>query len=105
MESAVERYLRELASDSDRWQRLGRRGTEYFVDGLLNGLTRVGAISRDEASAWTEVLLGNFSDTSARFRSAEGGVVNQPDAHAWRPVSVHRAGSGTVTGEGTAHCW
>ena len=74
VESAVDRYLRELAGDSDRWQRLGRRGTENFVDGLLDGLTRVGAISRDEASTWSEVFLRTFSDSPARFRSAAGAL-------------------------------
>ncbi len=71
MEIAVDLYLSDLASDSARWQRLGRYGTASFVDGLLNGLTGVGAITRDEATTWRDVFLAPFSNPSARFRSAE----------------------------------
>ena len=70
MEIAVDLYLTELAGDSAHWKRLGRYGTAFFVDGLLDGLTSVGAITGDEASAWRDVFLNPFSNSSARFRSA-----------------------------------
>jgi hypothetical protein len=51
MEIDVDLYLAGMANDSARWKRLGRFGTLSFVEGLLDGLTGVGAITRDEAAA------------------------------------------------------
>ena len=69
MEIEVDLYLAGMANDSARWKRLGRFGTVSFVEGLLDGLTAVGAITSDEAAAWRELLLAPFNITQARFSS------------------------------------
>ena len=69
MEIEVDLYLAGMANDSARWKRLGRFGTVSFVEGLLDGLTAVGAITSDEAAAWRELLLAPFNIAQARFSS------------------------------------
>jgi hypothetical protein len=71
VEAAVDLYLSDLASDTARWKRLGRYGTASFVDGLLDGLTTVGAMTRDEAATWTDVLLAPLRSSPGRFRSTD----------------------------------
>ncbi|MFI5035463.1 MAG: hypothetical protein ACHQFZ_04590 [Acidimicrobiales bacterium] len=71
MEDAVDIHLRDLASDSARWKRLGRYGTSSFVDGLLSGLTGVGVVSSDEAATWRSVFLSHFGNALARFHFAD----------------------------------
>ncbi len=69
MEIDVDLYLTGLANDSARWKRRGRFGTAHFVEGLLDGLINVEAITREEASAWKDVFLGPFNIAPARFSS------------------------------------
>ena len=72
MENDVELYLTDLSNDSARWRRLGRPRAEYFIEGLLNGLTGVEALSHEEATSWRDRLLTTFNTYSARFKSADG---------------------------------
>lgn len=67
MEIEVDLYLAGLASDSARWKRLGRVGTLNFVEGVLESLMGVGAITRDEALAWKELLTVSLGVAPARF--------------------------------------
>lgn len=80
MEIEVDLYLASLASDSARWKRLGRYGTLTFVEGLLDGLTGVGAITRDEALVWRELLIAPFSVSTARFSSTGGASIHPPSS-------------------------
>jgi hypothetical protein len=80
MEIEVDLYLAGLASDSARWKRLGRYGTLTFVEGLLDGMTGVGAITRDEALVWRELLIAPFSIATARFSSTGGASIHAPSS-------------------------
>lgn len=73
MEMEVDLFLANLASDSARWKRLGPVGTLNFVEGVLESLMSVGAITRDEALAWKELLTVSFGVAPAQF-SSSGGV-------------------------------
>jgi hypothetical protein len=79
MEIDVDLYLAGMSNDSARWKRLGRFGTLSFVEGLLDGLTGVGAITRDEAAAWRDLFLAPFNIVAARF-SSTGDVSMIPPA-------------------------
>lgn len=72
MEMEVDLFLAGLASDSARWKRLGRVGTLNFVEGALESLMGVGAITRDEALAWKELLTVSLGVAPARFSSSDG---------------------------------
>ncbi|MHB1087862.1 MAG: hypothetical protein ACYC19_03745 [Acidimicrobiales bacterium] len=51
-----------------------------FVEGLLDGLTGVGAITRDEASVWRELLIAPFSVTHARYSPTGGASIHPPSS-------------------------
>ncbi len=72
MEIAVDLYLAGLASDSARWKRLGRVGTLNFVEGVLEGLMATGAITRDEALVWKDLLTIPSGRAFAPFGSSAG---------------------------------
>jgi hypothetical protein len=79
MEIDVDLFLAGMANDSARWKRLGRFGTLSFVEGLLDGLTGVGAITRDEAAARRDLFLAPSNIAAARF-SSTGDVSMIPPA-------------------------
>ena len=72
MEIEVDLYLAGLASDSSRWKRLGRVGTLHFVEGVLESLMATGAITRDEALVWKDLLTVPVGRASAQFASSFG---------------------------------
>jgi hypothetical protein len=72
MEMEVDLFLASLASDAARWKRLGRVGTLNFVEGVLESLMGVGAITRDEALAWKELLTVSLGVAPARFGASAG---------------------------------
>lgn len=72
MEMEVDLYLASLASDSARWKRLGRVGTLNFVEGVLESLMATGAITRDEALAWKDLLAFPSGGAFARSDSSAG---------------------------------
>jgi hypothetical protein len=79
MEMEVDLFLAGLASDSACWKRLGRVGTLNFVEGVLESLMGVGAITRDEALAWKELLTVSLGVAPARF-SPSGGASRHPSS-------------------------
>lgn len=78
METNVDLYLAGLVNDAARWKRLGRFGTLTFVEGLLDGLTGVGVITRDEASAWKDVLIATFNNVAALSSSTSDRSMMSP---------------------------
>ncbi len=72
MEMEVNLFLAGLTSDSARWKRLGHVGTMNFIEGALESLMGVGAITRDEALTWKELLTVSPGVAPPRFVPSDG---------------------------------
>lgn len=72
MDTATERYLTELASDSARWKRLGAYGATKHIEGVLEALVATGAILSIDASSWNELILAPFNIPRSTSISSKG---------------------------------
>jgi hypothetical protein len=82
MNSVTENYLTALAKDSTIWRRRGKHGAICFIDGVIETLVAIEAISISEASKWNLAIMSSLNSPVSEFLNPDiaTGVTDERDA-------------------------